>query len=314
MKAGATVVVLGVGQIGSLVARQAVAQGYTVRQVRRSGQAGLKEGIELRVGDLSVPSFAAECAQGADAIIHCVVPPYHQWNELLEPLNAGVLHAATTSGARLVVLDNLYGYGKPTGPMTETSPVAPISRKGELRARIAGSLLKAHQAGTAKVAIARASDFYGPGVTLAAVFGDRFIQRALKGQAGECFGDPQLPHSYSYADDVAAGLLTLAKSEQAFGEVWHLPVAPAESTGATIERFGAALGVKLGVTTVPKLILRAMGLFSPPVREMLEMLYQWEVPFVLSDAKFQAAFKTPATPLSVGVPRMVEWMKQLPKR
>lgn len=302
-------VVFGAGQIGSQVAERLLAAGHRVRQVRRSGASVAKGALEVRVGDLTDLPFAEASARGATALIHCAVPPYHQWTELLEKVNDGVLHAATSSKAPLVVLDNLYGYGRPDGPMKESSPVAPISRKGELRAKVAQRLLDAHRSGQARVAIARASDFYGPGVTLTAVFGERFIGRALKGKGGECFGPPDLLHSYSYGADVAAGLVTLAAAEQAWGEVWHLPVAPAESTRAVVARFGRELGTPLSTSVVPGFVLHAMGLFVPAVKELLEMRYQWQVPFVLDDAKFRAAFGATATSLEEGVRATVKWMR-----
>jgi nucleoside-diphosphate-sugar epimerase len=297
------VVVFGAGQVGQQVAQQLLAAGQRVRQVRRSGTGGQQGALEVRVGDVADLEFAEEVAAGATALIHCASPPYHQWHTLLGPVNAGVLHAAKRSQAPLVVLDNLYGYGRPAGPLTETSPVAPCSKKGELRAREAQRLLDAHRAGDARVAIARASDFYGPGITLTAVFGARFFERAKQGKPVECFGPPELPHSYSYGADVARGLVTLAQAPRSWGEVWHLPVAPAESTAAVAKRFG------LGVTRVPGLALQVMGLFVPPVKELLEMRYQWEAPFVLDDAKFRAAFGATATSLDAGVQATLEWMR-----
>lgn len=307
-----TIVVFGAGQIGGQVTQQLLAAGHRVRQVRRSGNAKTEGALEVRVGDLTDPSFAKDVSAGAKALIHCAVPPYHQWTTLLEPMNAGVLHAAKTSGAPLVVLDNLYGYGVPSGPMTETSPVHPCSKKGELRARVAASLLDAHRRGDARVAVARASDFYGPGITLAATFGERFLGRLQKGQPGECFGPPSLPHSYSYGGDVAAGLVTLAlQAEVSMGEVWHLPVAPAESTAAVVAHFGRAMGLAkpLAMSQVPGFVLQVMGVFSPPVKELLEMRYQWQAPFVLDDAKFRARFGSSATSLEEGTRATVAWLQ-----
>ncbi len=306
-------VVFGAGQIGSLVTSRLLAAGHQVRQVRRTGGVKVDGRLEVRGGDVADPAFAEEAARGALALIHCAVPPYHQWGELLEKVNEGVLHAAKTSKAPLVVLDNLYGYGRPDGPMKETSPVAPVSRKGALRAKVAQKLMEAHRAGDARVAIARAADFYGPGITLAAIFGDRFIERALKGKAGECFGPPDILHSYSYGQDVADGLVTLAGSEQSWGEVWHLPVAKAESTREVVARFGDELGTPLGCGVVPGLVLHVLGLFTPAVKELLEMRYQWQLPYVLDDAKFRAAFGAGATSLETGVRATVSWMKTLGK-
>jgi nucleoside-diphosphate-sugar epimerase len=300
----APIVVFGAGQIGTHVTQQLLAMGQSVRQVRRGGT-GRKDGaFELRTGDLTNLEFASEVSRDAQAIIHCVTPPYHQWNELLEPLNDAVLHAAKTSQAPLIVLDNLYGYGRPDRPLTETSPVKPSSRKGELRALVAQKLTDAHRDGTAKVSIARAADFYGPGVNMAAIFGDRFASRALAGKPVEVLGPPELLHSYSFAPDVARGLITLALDERSLGEVWHLPVAAAESTAAVAKRFG------LKTTVTPNFVLRIIGLFEPAAKELIEMRYQWHVPFVLDDSKFVKAFGTAATSLDDGVAETMKWIRQ----
>jgi nucleoside-diphosphate-sugar epimerase len=302
-------VVFGAGQIGSLVTSRLLATGHRVRQVRRTGGTTVKGALEVRGGDVADLQFAEEAGKGATALVNCVVPPYHQWGELLEKVNDGVLHAAKTTKAPLVVLDNLYGYGRPAGAITETSPVAPVSRKGELRAKVAQKLLDAHRSGDARVAIARAADFYGPGVLLAAIFGERFVQRALKGKAVECFGPPDLAHSYAYVADVADGVVSLLQSEKAWGEVWHLPVAKAESTREVAARFGRELGTPLGATVLPAFVLHLLGLFVPAAKELIEMRYQWQLPFVLDDARFRAAFGATATSLDEGVRATVKWMK-----
>jgi len=263
------------------------------RTVRRSGVAS----EAVRVGDVTDARFAAEAMRGASVAIACVVPPYHQWIELLEPLNRGILEGAREAKVPLLVLDNLYGYGRPTGPMRETSPVAPVSAKGELRARVAQKLLEAHRAGDVRVSIARASDFYGPGVTQAALFGERFGQRVLAGKSAESFGPAQLPHSFSYAPDIARDLVTLATSEKSWGEVWHTTVEPNMSTQSVVDAFSRALARPIAISQVPALVLRVMGLFMPPVKEMIEMLYQFQVPFTLDDSKFRAAFAQASTPV-----------------
>ena len=301
-------VVFGAGQIGSLVTSRLLAAGHRVRQVRRSGGTVVKGTLEVRGGDIGDFRFAEEVGKGATAFIHCAVPPYHQWGELLEKVNDGVLHAAKTSKAPLVVLDNLYGYGRPDGLIKETSPVAPISRKGEFRAKVAQKLLDAHRAGDARISIARAADFYGPGMTLAGIFGERFADRAVKGKAGECFGPPDLLHSYAYGPDVADGLITLVNSDKAWGEVWHLPVAKAESTREVVTRFGRELGKPLETTVLPVFVLHLLGLFIPAAKELIEMRYQWNVPFVLDDSKFRAAFNATPTSFDVGVRETAKWI------
>ena len=298
-------VVFGSGQIGTRVAQLLLARGARVRVVSRRPQA--PAGAEALAGDARDLAFAAEAARGAAVVIDTMNPLYHQWRRELLPLGAGSLHAATTAGARLVALDCLYMYGAPAGPMTEDAPVAPCSRKGALRAELAELRLSALRRGDARVAIGRASDFFGPDLAQS-WWSARFFDRVLAGKPAECLGDPDQPHSYTYADDVARGLVALAGADDATG-VWHLPTAPAESTRALGERVGRVLGVPVRFSPFSPLLLRAIGLVVPFMRELPELAYQWEAPFVLDDARFRARFGFGATPVDEQVAATVAWAR-----
>ena len=307
-------VILGAGQIGPLVARRLLARGLAVRLVRR-GRFGpeLPAGAEGVNADLLDPAARAAAVRGAAVVYHCVNPIYTAWAEQLLPMTRAVVDAAAGAGAHLVVLDNLYMYGRaPGGVMSEDTPVAPCSRKGELRARAAEALIAARDRGLA-VTIGRASDFIGPGATLAAIFGDRFWPRALAGKAGEVLGDPDQPHSYSYVPDVADGLVTLGTDPRATNRLWHLPVNPATPTRALIADVGRALdpaGRPLAATRLPPWLLRGLGVFSPMLREVAEMTYQWQAPFVLDDGRYRATFGAGATPWSTALPATVAWARE----
>jgi nucleoside-diphosphate-sugar epimerase len=299
-------VVLGAGQIGSRLAQNLVARGERVRIVRRGS--GAPAGVELRQGDIRELSFAAEAAAGASVVYDCMNPAYHQWDQQLLALGRGSLHAARTSGAKLVALDCLYMYGRPHGAMREDSPRQPCSHKGELRVQLEQLRMGAHQRGEARVAVARASDFFGAGLQQSA-FSDRFFERAFAGKSVECMGDPDMPHSYTYAEDVVTALATLGAHAQADGQVWHVPTPAAESTRAFYERMGRALGLAIETARVPKLVLRALGLFDPMMRELVEMTYQWEVPFVLDGSQFTHTFGIAATPVEQAVAEVARWAR-----
>ncbi|HEU4536895.1 MAG TPA: NAD-dependent epimerase/dehydratase family protein, partial [Polyangiaceae bacterium] len=308
-------VIFGAGQIGSRLASVLAARGLRVRVVRRGSAPvaltpvalppeavapGAAARVESVSGDASDQAFAARAAAGAAVIYDCMNPPYHRWPELLLPMARGPLHAAASAGARLVALDCLYMYGRPEGPLREDSPLAPCSKKGALRVALAELRLEAHRRGDARVTIGRASDFFGADLPFS-FWGDRFYARVLAGKPAECLGDPDMPHAYTYVDDVARALATLGERDEALGRVWHLPTNRAESTRALVARLGRALGVRAEVARVPRLALRAIGLFSPFVREAVEMAYQWEAPFELDDARFRAAFGYGPTPIDEAV-------------
>ncbi len=298
-------VVFGSGQIGTRIATQLVSRGDRVRVVARHPHA--PAGAEAMAGDGRDLAFAASAAAGAAVVYDTMNPPYHQWKQDLLSLGAGSLHAATTSGAKLVALDCLYMYGAPTGPMTETSALAPVSKKGALRVELGELRLAALRRGDAKVAIGRASDFFGPDMPMS-WWSDRFFTRVLAGKHAECLGDADQLHSYSYADDVARGLIALGDADDATG-VWHLPTAPAESTRALAARVGVLLDRTITYATMPTLMLRALGVFVKFMGELPEMAYQWQMPFVIDDAKFRARFGFGATPVDDQVATTVAWAR-----
>ena len=165
--------------------------GNAVRAVSRHRPPALA-GVDWRAADAADPEAAADAAKGASVIYQCLNAPYAQWPERFPPLQRGVLAAAERTGALLVSLENLYGYG-PTGgkPMTEDLPLAATGVKGRARAAMTAELLAAAQAGRVRIAIGRASDFFGPGVTEGSVLGERVFGNALAGRRADFIGQPK---------------------------------------------------------------------------------------------------------------------------
>ncbi|HEY4244347.1 MAG TPA: NAD-dependent epimerase/dehydratase family protein [Kofleriaceae bacterium] len=285
-------VVFGSGQIGSRVAQQLLDAGHRVRVVSRHPSP--PAGAESRAADARDAAAAAEAARGATVVYDCMNPPYPDWKRDLLALGRGSLAAARENQARLVALDCLYMYGAPDGPMTEDAPMRPCSKKGELRRELAELRLGARDV---HVAIARASDFFGPALT-ASWWGERAMKRALAGKPIEIMGDPDQPHAYTYAEDVARALVALGTADEHPDGVWHVPTLPAQSTRALAASLGDALGRPVRVTAMSPLLVRAIGLFAPFMAELPEMAYQWRTPFELDARKFEARFGLHATPLA----------------
>ena len=203
-------VVFGTGQVGGALAAHLVRLGLAVRVVSRHQPSALDDGVEWRPADVTDPEAARDAAKGASVIYQCLNAPYTQWPALFPPLQRGVLAAAEDSGALLVSLENLYGYGPAGGrPVTEDLPMAATTVKGRTRAAMTGELLAAAKTGQARITIGRASDFFGPGVTEGSTLGERVFGHALAGRPADFLGNPDLPHTYSYVPDIAAGLATL---------------------------------------------------------------------------------------------------------
>jgi nucleoside-diphosphate-sugar epimerase len=304
-------VVFGTGPVGLAVMDELVSKGKRVRMVNRSGRADVAEGVEIVGGDAADPTFAREVSVGASVVYFALNPPYDKWPELFPPLQAGVLEGASSAGAKLVAVENLYMYGTTGGrPITEDLPYAPNTRKGTVRARMSEELIEAHKSGKVRVAVGRASDFFGPRVLTSAA-GEQVFGRAVAGKSAQVAGDPDQPHTYTYAPDIGRGLVVLGEREEALGRVWHLPSSETVTTRRFVETIFEEVGKPARVQVAPKILLRAMGLFNPPLRETIEMLYEFEEPFVVDHSAFERTFGMHATPLRDAIRETVRWYRQV---
>ena len=303
-------VVLGAGAIGSTIAEQLDAAGEPVRIISRTGH-GTIPGAEPVAADLTDPAAVRAVAAGAEVAYFACQPAYTNWPKGFPPLADGVLGGLAGTGTRLVVVDNLYMYG-PTGgrPITEDLPYAATNRKGRARAAMARRFLAVHRVGDVPVAIGRASDYFGPrGVD--STHGERFFPPLLAGKPVQVFGDVDLPHAVTYVPDFARALIELGRHDEALGEAWHVPTAPAVSQRAFAELAARVAGVpapRLSRVTKPMLYLA--GLFVPPAREMIEMSYEFEEPFLLDSSKFERAFGIGPTPLEEALAATVAWWRE----
>jgi nucleoside-diphosphate-sugar epimerase len=307
-------VIFGTGPLGKAVMRELVKQGKQVRMVNRSGKAeDLPAGVEVVKGDATNPDSTRELARNATVVYQCAQPGYTEWTTKFPAYQSAVLEGAAAANARLVVAENLYMYGPVSGPIREDLPFAATTRKGIVRAKMAEDLMAAHKAGKVKATAGRASDFYGPEAGEQGAFGDRIIYPMLAGKKVSGLGNPDLPHTYSYIEDFGKGLVILGSREEAFGQAWHIPNAPTLTTRQMLNLFfeEAKLPPKIGKT--PNLAVKALGVVSPIIREVAEMLYEFNEPFVVDHSKFERAFGNIATPHKEAVSKTLAWFQAHPQ-
>lgn len=305
--------IFGAGQVGLTLMEQLAAEDVQVTLVNRSGrvQEPLPASVRVVAGDLTDAATVARLAADAEVIFATAQPAYTNWPKGWPPLIQGIIDGVSQTNARLVFVDNLYMYGATHGqPIRESLPYAATGHKGKARTQVATMLLDAHAAGRLQATIGRASDFFGPRGTDTAVFGERFFAAAFAGKAVDLFGDPDLPHTYTYLPDFARGLITLSRRTEAYGRAWHTPNHQTISTAAMTRLFAAALGTPIKTRTVSPFMLSLAGLFVPVVREMQEMRYEFEEAYVVDDSQFRAAFGAMTTPLPDAVRATVAWFRQ----
>ena len=305
-----THVVVGAGPVGSTTATLLAADGHEVVVVTRTGRGPEAPGITRVAADAGAADALAAIADGAASLYNCVNPPYHRWAEQWPPMAAGFLAAAERSGARLVTMSNVYGYGPTDGPMTEGTPMAATFTNGRIRAQMWGEALAAHQAGRVQVTEARAADFFGPMVE-GSSFGDRIVPKVLAGKGVKVLGRTDLPHSLTYMGDVARALVVLGTDDRAVGRAWHVPTNAPLTQAEWVARLCDAAGVPpVKVGTIGRLALRAAGLFVPELRPMGEIMYQYEAPFVVDSSAFTATFGLEPTPVDEALAATAAWYRE----
>jgi nucleoside-diphosphate-sugar epimerase len=303
-------VILGAGPLGQAVMRALVRRGTPVRMVNRSGKLplNLPAEVELAGADLYQPDEVRRVTREAAVVYHCASPAYAQWTQHFPALQASLLTGLRGSRARLVVGDNLYMYGPVVGRIHEDLPYAAQTKKGSLRARLAEGLLEAHAQGQVQVTIGRGSDFFGPGVR-GSLAGEQVFGALAQDKPAALLGDVDQPHTYTFIDDFGEALVALGARDEALGQAWHVPNAETISTRQFVTLAAEALGVQPRMMVAGALIMRVLGLFTPAVRESIEMAYQVTRPFVVDDSRYKQAFGDHSTPLSAAVRQTAAWFQ-----
>lgn len=289
-------VVVGKGPVGSATARLLAGQGHDVLVLSRSGGRST-EAVRHRAVDAADVTALTAATAGADAVYNAVNPDYSRWATDWPPVAAALLTAAERAGTVLVTMGNLYGYGRPTGPMTPETPLAATDTKGRVRNRMWADALAAHRAGRVRVTEARASDFVGPEVPAAHSHLMRQLPTLRAGRRAWVIGDPDALHSWTYLPDVAATLVALGTDERAWGRAWHVPSSVPRSQRQALGDLARALDVAPGaVSGVPWPVLRAAGLAVPFARELVAVRHQWDQKFLIDASATTATFGLTATP------------------
>jgi nucleoside-diphosphate-sugar epimerase len=299
------------GGIGHAIVEELAGRGHSVTAASRSiTDDAVPAGVRAVPTDLTEQRQTRAACAGADVVVMAAQVPYPRWATELVPLIDAALDAAEVAGARLVMVDNLYAYGSPGVPMSETTPEAATSRKGALRRAIGERLLAAHREGRVRVAIGRFSDYYGPGGTNSLVY-QVMVKPALGGRTARTYIDADQPHTFHYLPDAARGFATLVEQPDADGRIWILPAAPAITQRELLTILDQALGRPIERGRISPAMLRMLGLFGARLREARELVDQWDRPYVTDASRFEATFgPIETTPHAEALAATLAWFQR----
>jgi nucleoside-diphosphate-sugar epimerase len=309
-------VVFGTGAIGRSVAEELINCGESVRMVNRSGKMEeTPEGVELVASDLYDPAKVRDVTRGAKVVYQAAQPAYYQWPEKFPPLQKAIIDGLTGTGAKLVIVENLYMYGEMNGKaISEEMPYKAHTRKGKVRGEISLAAFDAHKQGRLRVTSARGGNFFGPW-GLDSTMGGRVFYPLLKGKPAQLIGRTDLPHTHTYVMDFGRALVVLGEREEADGQAWHVPNdQPNMTQGELVRLFAQEAGMEPRMSSMGKLMMSIGGLFIPEAKESVEMMYEFESPFVIDSSKFEKTFGMKATPVRDAIRDTVAWYKSHPEK
>jgi len=241
-------------------------------------------------------------------------PNYYEWPEKFPPLQKSIVDGLAGSGVKLVVVENLYMYGDTKGkPMNEDTPYNAHTRKGRVRGEISTAAFDAHKDGRMRVTSARGGNFFGPWGT-DSTMGARAFYPLLHGRAAQLIGRTDLPHTHTYVKDFGTALVILGEHDEADGQAWHIPNdQPMMSQSELVRMFAEEAGVEPKINNMGKIMMAIGGLFIPEAKESVEMLYEFEKPFIVDSSKFETTFGMKATPMREAIKETVAWFRSHPE-
>lgn len=294
--------ILGVGTVGTELAKALTKYTDKIRIVGRNPQK-VNPNDEIFSSNLIDLDQTMKAVQGSEVVYLTIGITYNtkawqtQWSLVMQ----NVIAACKKHNAKLVFFDNVYMYGKVDGFMTEGSAIKPVSKKGLVRMEIAQMLIDEVKKGDLTGLIARSADFYGPN-TKTSFLTPMVFENLKKGKKAQWMINDTVKHSLTYLPDAASAMALLGNTQTAYNQVWHLPTDKNALTGKEIIDLAAkSLNVAPKHDVLPRLMLRIVGLFIPIVKENMEMLYQFDSPYLFDSSKFEKAFDFKVTSYQEGI-------------
>lgn len=265
---------------------------------------------ELFSADLLHKEDLMKAIKGSSVLYVTIGFPYSAkvWQKTWPQFMGNVIEACKEHNCKLVFFDNIYMYDENhLNGMTEDTPINPPSKKGKVRAQIAQMIMDEVKKGNLTALIARCADYYGPGIKRNGMLRETVLHKLANGAKANWIGSDKCKHSFTYTRDAGKATALLGNTPDAYDQVWHLPTAPDPFTGKEwITNIAKEMGVAPKYQLAPKFLVRIIGLFTPIMKEIVEMTYQYDRDYVFDSSKFEKRFKIKPTPYLEGIREIIK--------
>jgi len=260
---------------------------------------------------LTDPKQLDEAVKGSDVVYVTIAFQYNikVWRELWPKFMKNLIEACSKHKTKIVFVDNVYMYDpKYLSEMTEETPINPVAEKGKVRAEIATMLMDAMEKNKVEAIIARAPDFYGPGVTGSMLYQSVYLN-LLKNKNPQWLGKLDVTHSFIYSKDIGKAVTLLGNTPGAFNQIWHLPTTDEKLTNRQwIELMMKAMNKQKKIQTMPDWMISLVGIFMPILKELQDVGYQFKQDYFFNSDKFNKRFNFTPTSPEMGIKETTNFM------
>jgi nucleoside-diphosphate-sugar epimerase len=262
--------------------------------------------VTIFPGDALKQSELTRAANGVDVMFHSVSFPYPDWDETHLPCIDIMLDVARAQKAKVALVDNVYAYGRQSKEMvTEQTKKEPHTKKGKIRLEMENRLKKSD----VPTLIVHMPDLYGPncGNTIL----HETLKNIVKNNKANFVGSTTVGREYLYNLDGAKAMVELSLREETYDQNWNVPSTHPITGEELMTILRDITGYKKAVRAVSTNMIRIIGIFSPFMREMVEMMYLTEQPVILSGEKYEKEINAlPRTPYREGIEATINWMRE----
>lgn len=303
--------ILGTGQLGLSIMEMLLQTNPNeqILLVNRKGKVEmpLPENVGIIAADVTNKNEMETIARQSEVIFSCTDVPYQTWGDFYPAAASALAYSLSKTKAKLVFADNLYSYGNVAGAvMNEDMPHKAKTKKGLIRALVINTLLNTGSEFSNRVAFVKAADFIGPRV-YKGLFGTDFLDKLYGGKSVILSGKIELPHTFTYINDFAKAMINVGNASDTYGQLWHVPNAPAMNLNEWVKLFEHETNQQAKVVVLPKFVVWIAGLFNSLIKEFYELAYQFEHPYLVNHDKYVSRFGNHATAPSSIVQETIRW-------
>jgi nucleoside-diphosphate-sugar epimerase len=295
------------GGAGTEITRELSNYTKDIRVVSRNPKK-VNETDQLIKADLTDPAQLDKAVEGSEIVYVTIAFPYSikVWRELWPKFMRNLIETCSKYKSRIVFIDNVYMYDpKFLSDMTEETPINPISEKGKVRTEVARMIIDAVEKNKVEAIIARAPDFYGPGLKNT-MFYQSVYSNLVKDKNPQWLGKLDAFHNYIYSKDLGRSVAMLGNTSDAYNQVWHLPTTNQKLTNRQwIELMMSAMKKQKKIQTMPDWMINMLGIFVPILKELQDVGYQFNNDYFFNSSKFNKRFNFTPTSPEEGIKEMV---------